>query len=87
MRLHFRAAAQVTAHICTDLHLGSRSGGEVKVGIEAGDRVNLAYRNVDACSELLELIRGQVAKLLLDRPELIEQGASVPLSPDHDGKI
>jgi hypothetical protein len=36
---------------------------------------------------LLELIRRQVAKLLLDRPELIEQGASVPLSPDHDGEI
>jgi hypothetical protein len=32
------------------------------------------------------LIRRQVAKLLLDRPELIEQGASVPLRPDHDGK-
>jgi len=31
---------------------------------------------------LLELIRRQVAKLLLDRPELIEQGASVPLRSD-----
>src|SRR5882762_4865806 len=77
----------MTSHVGADLHLGSRSGGEVKVGIEAGNRVNLAYGNVDARSKLLELIRRQVAKLLLDRPELVEQGASVPLSPDQDGKI
>jgi hypothetical protein len=36
---------------------------------------------------LLKLIRRQVAKLLLDRPELVEQGASVPLRPDWDGRF
>jgi hypothetical protein len=32
------------------------------------------------------LIRRQVAKLLLDRPELVKQGASFPLGLRHDGK-
>lgn len=57
----------------------------MEMGIEAGDRVDLAYRDVDPGSKLVELIRRQVAKLLLNRPELVEQGASVPLRPDHDG--
>ncbi len=53
----------------------------MKVRIETGNRMNLADGHVDPCRELLQLIRRQVAKLLLDRPELIEQGASVPLDP------
>jgi hypothetical protein len=87
MGLQFRPAAEVARHVGADFHLGSWCRSEVKVRIEARDRVNLAYWDVDARSKLLELIRRQVAKLLLDRPELVEQGASVPLSPDHDGKI
>ena len=51
----------------------------MKVRIEAGYRVNLADRHVDPCRESLQLVRRQVAKLLLDRPEFVEQGASVPL--------
>ena len=58
----------------------------MEMRIEAGDGVNLTDRNVDARGKLLELIRRQVAKPLLDRPELIEQGASIPLRPDHDGQ-
>lgn len=71
----------MTAHIGADFDLGSRRRRKVKMGIEAGDRMDLADRNVHANGKLLQLICRQVAKLLLDRPELIEQGASVPVNP------
>ena len=51
----------------------------MKVRIETGDGMNLADRDVVLERELLELIRRQIAILLLDRPELVEQGARVPL--------
>lgn len=84
--LEVRSATKVTAHVGAHLHLGTRWRREVKVRIKGGDSVYLANGNVDARGKLLKLIRRQVAKPLLDRPELIEQGASVPLRPDHDGK-
>ena len=63
------------------LHFSAWGRGEVKVRIEAGHGVDLAHRHIDPARQLLQLIRRQVAELLLDRPELVEQGASSPLSP------
>jgi hypothetical protein len=83
--LQFRPAAQVATHVRANLHLSSRRWREVKVRIETGYGVDLTDGYIDLRSELLQLIRRQVTKLLLDRPELVKQGARVPLGPDDRG--
>jgi hypothetical protein len=55
----------------------------MKVWVEAGYCVDLTDGHIDLSRELLQLIGRQVAKLLLDRPELIKQGAEFPLVSDE----
>jgi len=86
VRFQFGAAAQVATHVSANSHFRLGWGREMKVRIETSYAVDLADRDIDLHGKLLQLICGQVSKLLLNRPELIEQGASVPLRPDHDGK-
>ena len=83
--LQFGTAAQVATHVCANLYFRARRRREAKVRIETGYGVDLTNGHIDLCSELLQLIRRQVAKLLLDRPELIKQGARVPLG--FDGRV
>lgn len=47
----------------------------MKVGIEAGDGVNLAHGNVDFSRECLDLIRRQVAEIALNFPKFLEHDA------------
>jgi len=55
----------------------------MKVWVGAGYTVDLTDGHIDLCGESLQLIRRQVAKLLLYRPELIKQGAEFPLVSDE----
>ena len=54
----------------------------MQVWIETRYAVDLRDGNVDFRGKLLQLISWQITKLLLDRPELVKQGARVPLASD-----
>ena len=45
----------------------------MEMRIEAGDGMNLAYRDVDFLRKQLELVGGEVAEFVLDASEFVEQ--------------
>jgi hypothetical protein len=59
------ASTQVAAHVRTDAHVHLRCRTEMKVGIKAGYRMDLTYRDMDVRSERLELVGRQVAEIAL----------------------
>ena len=56
----------------------------MKVRIEAGHGVDLAQRHVDLGGQSPQLVRGQVAEFVLNDPEFVEHGASIPLALHHN---
>lgn len=53
----------------------------MEMRVEACDGMNPTDGHIELRGELPQLISRQIPELLLDRPELIEQGARVPLAP------
>ena len=47
LRFKFRATAEVASHVGANLHFRAWRRGQMEMRIEAGDRMNLAYRDVD----------------------------------------
>ena len=52
--------------------------------IEAGHSMDLAQRHTDPGGQPPQLVRGQVAEFVLNAPEFVEHGASVPLALHHN---
>jgi hypothetical protein len=75
------ATTQVAAHVGADFDFGAGRRSQMKMGIKTGYGVNLADGNIDLRGQLPQLIGRQIPKLLLNRPEMVEQGARVPFAP------
>jgi hypothetical protein len=69
------ASAQVTAHVGAHAHVDFWRRAEMKVGIEAGYRMDLTDRDVYLSRERLELIGGQVAEISLYGPQFFKHDA------------
>jgi hypothetical protein len=69
---HLVRSTKVTAHVRThaDIHTGGRA--EMKVGIKARDRMDLTYRDIDACSKRLEPVGWQVPEVSLYSPQIFK---------------
>src|SRR5579862_1984308 len=65
-------AAQVARQIGTHPHAHLRRWFQMKVRIEIGDAVDLIERQVRRFRERLQLLRGQISVLGLNRPKAIE---------------
>ena len=50
----------------------------MEVRIKAGYRMDLAERHLDLGSEFLQSIGGQVAELMLNGPEFVDQATGSP---------
>ena len=72
------SAAQVTRHIGADADFSLRGRSQMEVRIKAGNRMDLAERHVNLDGEFLQPIGGQVAELMLNGPEFVDQATGSP---------
>ena len=77
IRLQFICPQQVTAHVGADAHIDSGRRRQVKVRIEAGDRMNPAQWSVERDRQSLQLFRRQIAEFTLDGSQLVEHGGAL----------
>ena len=65
-------AVQVARHVGADSHVGAQRLGQLKMGIETGDAVDLVKGRLSALGKGLQLCRGQIAAAELDGPQIVE---------------
>jgi hypothetical protein len=76
--LQVESSSQVTRHIGADTHFSLGWRCEMKVGIKTGYRMNLAKGYSNSGSEFLQPIGRQVAELMLNGPEFVDQATGSP---------
>ncbi len=72
------SAAQMARHIGADSYFGLCGRREMEVGIKTGYCMDLAKRHVNLDGEFLQPIGGQVAELMLNGPEFVDQATGSP---------
>ena len=67
------SASQMARHIGADTHFRLGRRREMKVGIETGYRMDLAERHLNLGGEFMQRVGWQIAELLLNGPEFVDQ--------------
>src|SRR5882724_4943808 len=78
------SAPQMARHIGADADFRLSRRREMKVWIKTGYRMNLAERHLNPGGEFLQQIGGQIAELMLNGPEFVDQ-ATGSLSTGRQG--
>ena len=68
----------MTRHIGANSYFSRSGRSEMEVRIKAGYRMDLAERHLDLGSEFLQPIGGQIAELMLNGPEFVDQATGSP---------
>src|SRR5260370_7089737 len=68
----------MASHVGADTHFSLGRRCEMEVGIETGDRVDLAKRHLNLYGEHLQSINQQKAELVLNGPKLVDQAPRSP---------
>ena len=68
----FAGTVQVTTHIRADVNFSLGWGGQMKMGVEAGDAVKLIERSLRALRKCLQLRDWQIPEAQLDGSQFVE---------------
>jgi hypothetical protein len=77
---HLVTSAKVATHVSADSHVHLRGRAEMKVRIEARDRVNLTYWDIDFCRKRVKPVGWQVSEIALYGPQLVKHDSRLRIS-------